>query len=106
MRKAVAGINAFLSRIGYPLLGMSAVGLHFFTAITAYHLVDPSGWRFVAVALAFVFPLVAEVVVAFFSWKASGSMVNSYSVWVLLWLLLLFVVLELLAIRKRLAQES
>lgn len=105
MRKAEAGINALLANIGYPLLIMSAVGLHFFTAITAYSLGGPSGWRYAAAAAAFAFPPVSEVVVAYYAWRSSGSMVNAYSVWILAWLLLMFIVLGLVSISKRLARD-
>ena len=101
MHRTKAAINAFLASVGYPLLIMSAVGLHLFTTFTAYRLFDTVGWRYVAVAAAFAFPPIAELVVAYYAWRASGSMINGYSVWLLFWVLLLFVVLGLLSICRR-----
>jgi len=102
MLSAKKSIDAFLASIGYPLLFMSALALHCFTAITAYNLVAPGVWRYVATVAAIAYPAIAEMVVAYYSWQESGSKVNAYSVWILAWLLLLFVVLGLAAIRKRL----
>jgi len=93
-------VDAFLTKIG-QLLVISAVGLHFFTAITAYGLVAPGWWRWGAAVAAWAFPVIAEVVVAFGAWRASGSMVNAYSVWFLAWLLLFFIVLGLVLIFRR-----
>ena len=39
-----------------------------------------------ALVAAWAFPLVSESVVAYYSWRASGSIVNKYSVWILIWL--------------------
>ncbi len=105
MLRADQGIRSFLANVGYPLLLMSAVMLHFFTAMTAYNLAGPGVWRYVAATLAFAFPPIAEVVVAYFAWRASGSMVNAYSVWLLAWLLLLFVLLGFVSMRNRLERE-
>lgn len=104
MPSAQAKIFATLADVAYRLLVMSGVGLHLFTTFTAFNLVDPGTPRYVATAAALAYPVIAEVVVAYYAWRASGSMVNSYSVWLLAWLLLLWIVLGLFALRKR--QES
>ncbi len=98
-------MRSFLANVGYPLLFMSTIMLHLFTVITAYNLAAPGGWRYPAAAAAFAFPPVAEVVVAFYAWRASGSMVNAYSVWLLAWLLLLFILLGFVSIRNRLERD-
>jgi hypothetical protein len=102
MLSAKKSVDAFLASIGYPLLIMSAVGLHFLTVFTAYNLVAPGVWRYVATVAAIAYPAIAEMVVAYYAWRDSGSMINSYSVWILAWLLLLFVVLGIVVLRKRL----
>ena len=102
MLSAKRGLDAFLAGIAYPLLLMSAVALHFFTAFTAYNLVAPGVWRYVATVGAVAWPAIAELVVAYYVWQESGSKINAYSVWILAWLLLLFVVLGLVVVRKRL----
>ena len=84
---------------------MSAIGLHLFTAVTAYGLVAPGSWRWVAAVAAWVFPAIAEAVVAFGAWRSSGSMVNAYSVWVLAWLLFFFILLGLVPIFRRLGEH-
>jgi hypothetical protein len=90
-----------LAYVGYPLLYMSAVMLQLFTALTAYNMVKPDDWRFVAAIAAFALPPLSNIVVAFQAWRASGSMVNSYSVWVLVWALLFLLVLGLGVLRDR-----
>jgi hypothetical protein len=98
-------VDAILTKIGYPLLVMSAVGLHFFTTITAYGLVAPGWWGYVASVAAWGFPPISEAVVAYYAWRASGSMVNGYSVWVLMWLVIAFGVWWLTEIKIRLERE-
>ena len=101
MPNANAPIFATLADYAYRLLVMSGFGLHLFTTFTAFNLVDPGASRYVAAAAALAYPVIAEVVVAYYAWRASGSMINSYSVWLLAWLLLLWIVLGLFALRKR-----
>ena len=81
------------------MLIVSALGLHLFTAITAYKLVAPGWWRYIAALSAWAFPAIAEAAVAVGAWRASGSIVNEYSIWVIGWLVLSFIVV---AICKRL----
>ena len=50
-------------------------------------------------------PLIAEAVVAYYAWQASGSKINGYSIWLLAWILLLLVVVGLAAMRKRLQKN-
>jgi len=99
-------IDAFLGNVSFPLLLMSAVGLHVFTMVIAYQLAAPGPGQYLAALLAFVFFPVSEAVVAYYSWRTSGSMVNGYSVWVLLWLALLFATALLMHIGKRLARDK
>lgn len=97
-------IDSILSKVGYPLLIMSGIFLHCFTVVTAYKLGDPGWGQYAAAAAAFAFPPVAEAVVAYYAWRASGSMVNGYSVWLLMWLAVLFAVGWLTFVRNRLRQ--
>ena len=87
--------------IGYPLVYMSAVMLQLFTAWTAYRMVDPGEWRLPAAIAAFAFPPVSTTVVGYHAWRQSGSMVNSYSVWVLIWIVLFLIVVGLGRMRDR-----
>lgn len=96
------GASPLLAQVGYPLLYMSAVMLQLFTALTAYNMVRPDdAWRYVAAIAAFALPPLSNVVVGFYAWRASGSMVNAYSVWVLVWMLLFLLVLGLGVLRDR-----
>ncbi len=104
MRSAEDVIGAFLAKIGFPFLLLSALALHWFTVMTAYELVAPGWRRYVAAAATLAFPPVSEAVIAYYAWRASGSMVNAYSVWLLAWLLLFFVVLGLIMLQKRLGR--
>jgi hypothetical protein len=84
---------------------MSTVGLHVYTSVTAYYLANGTG-RYFATLAAFVFFPVSEAVVAYYAWRASGSMINAYSVWLLLWLILLFGLGLLILVSKRLARQT
>jgi hypothetical protein len=53
-------------------------------------------------AAAIAYPIIAEAVVAYYAWQASGSKINGYSIWLLAWIVLLLIVFGLAAIRKRL----
>jgi hypothetical protein len=57
--------------------------------------------RMLAAVAAFAFPPLSDSVVAYFAWRASGSMVNSYSVWILVWMLLFLVVVGFGVLRDR-----
>ena len=87
------------------LVWVSGTILHFFTAIFAFDLAGHGIRRFVWSAFAFLFPLAGEVAVTVAAWKASGSMVNSYSIWVLLWVAFGFAVYCLIAFGNLLAQD-
>ena len=90
-----------LTTIGYPLLFMSAVMLQLYTGFTAYTMVRDEEWRVPAAIAAFAFPPLSDAVVAYFAWRTSGSMVNSYSVWILVWMLLFLVVVGFGVLRDR-----
>lgn len=77
------------------MLILSALGLHLFTAITAYKLVAPGSLRYIAAVAAWAFPAIAEAAVAVGAWRASGSIVNEYSIWVLVWLVFSFIVVAM-----------
>ena len=97
-------IDGVLSKVGFPLLIMSGLFLHGFTVVTAYRLANPGWGQYAAAAAAFAFPPVSEAAVAYFAWRASGSMVNGYSVWLLMWLAMLFAVWWLTIVSNRLGQ--
>ena len=102
---ANAQVLAVLVTNGQRLVAMSGIGLHVFTAATAYQLAEPGVGRYVLTAVAFAYPVIAEVVVAYYAWQASGSKINGYSIWLLSWILLLLIVVGLAAIRKRLQKN-
>jgi hypothetical protein len=99
--RAPRGAGPLLTTIGYPLLLMSAVMLQLYTGLTAYNMVRDEDWRIPAAIAAFAFPPLSDAVVAYFAWRASGSMVNSYSVWILVWMLLFLVVVGFGVLRDR-----
>src|SRR5689334_12569737 len=79
-------IGAVMASAGWSAVTLVWVGgtiLHFFTAIVAFDLAGAGLRRYVAAIAAFIFPLAGEVAVMVAAWKASGSMINSYSIWVL-----------------------
>ncbi|HEY7944477.1 MAG TPA: hypothetical protein VIH15_08250 [Casimicrobiaceae bacterium] len=88
------------------LVWVSGTILHFFTAIVAFDLAGEGPRRYVAAIAAFIFPLAGEVAVMVAAWRASGSMVNSYSVWVVLWLAFGFAVYCLIAFGNWLARRG
>jgi hypothetical protein len=95
------GASPLLASVGYPLLFMSGVMLQLFTGLTAYNMVKTEGWRVVAAIAAFALPPLSNRVVAYYAWGATGSMVNSYSVWTLVWMLLFLVVVGFGVLRDR-----
>ena len=99
-------IGALLRNVGYPLLIWSGLALHSLTAVTAYRLAKPGWSGYGALVAAWAFPPVSEAVVAYYSWRASGSIVNSYTIWLLLWLVVMLSVLWLVEITKRLERRQ
>jgi|KBSSwiStaDraftv2_1062776.scaffolds.fasta_scaffold04191_14 hypothetical protein len=98
-------MNSLLRNVGYPLVIWSGLVLHCLTVFTAYKLAAP-GWReYGAAVAAWIFPIVSEAVVAYYAWRATGSMVNGYSVWVLMWLAVSLGVWWLAEISTRLERE-
>ena len=99
-------LDALLINVGYPLVLISAIGIHGYTMVAAFKLADPGPTQYIAAMAAFVLFPISEVVVAYYAWRASHSMINGYSVWLLLWLLLVLAVALLMMIEKRLARKS
>ena len=81
-------VEALLNRVCYPLLLISGIGLHAYTVWTGFHLATAGVTQYVAALAAYAFPLISELALVYFAWRASGSWVNGYSVWVLLWVAL------------------
>ncbi|HTQ01299.1 MAG TPA: hypothetical protein VMN56_18425 [Casimicrobiaceae bacterium] len=75
-----------LDNIALPILGIGAAFLHVYTAVTAFNLASESVWAWAAVLAAWVAPPIAQIAVAYYSWRATGSMVNGYSFWLLAWM--------------------
>jgi len=47
-------------------------------------------------------PVIAQIVVAYYVWQETGSGVNEYSIWILLWLVFAAVVALVARIERRL----
>ncbi len=105
MANAQVNVLAALVTNGQRLVAMSGIGLHVFTTATAYQLADPGMGRYFLAVAAFAYPVIAEGVVAYYAWQATGSKINGYSIWLLAWILLLLIVFGLAAIHKRLQKN-
>jgi hypothetical protein len=90
-------LDRLLYRLALPLLCIGAGLLHLYTTHTAFVLAGSKVSGIVAAIAAWITPPIAEFVVAYYAWRASGSMVNAYSVWILAWGILLIGVLSLVA---------
>jgi hypothetical protein len=82
--------EAFLNRIAYPAVMMTGLALHAYTGVIAYALAGQSPLKYVVALAAWASPGIAQLVVSYYAWQESGSGLNSYSVWVLAWLVLCF----------------
>jgi hypothetical protein len=102
-RQRIGVVMAAAGWSAVTLVWVSGTILHFFTAIVAFDLAGNGLRRYVAAIAAFIFPLAGEVAVMVGAWKASGSMINSYSIWVLLWVAFGFAIYCLIAFGNRLA---
>lgn len=98
IRQVIGGIIAIPTMFAMPLVWISAAILHFFTAIVAYGLAGPGVWGYVAAGAAVTFPIIAEVVVFIAAWIVTGSFINNYSVWLLLWLAFVGLLFGLIAL--------
>jgi uncharacterized membrane protein len=92
---AFPGLNdgvseAFLNRIAYPAVIMAGLALHAYTGVMAYALAGQSPLKYAVALAAWALPGIAQLVVSYYAWQQSGSVVNSYSIWVLAWLVLCF----------------
>lgn len=96
MRGNVSGAGRFpealYSKVALPVLGMSGLALHLFTVWTAFRLSEPGAAQYVSALAAYVAPPASEFVVAYFAWRETGSKINGYSIWFVLWVLLLLAV--------------
>jgi len=109
LMRARQRIGATMASAGWSavtLVWVSGTILHFFTAIVAFDLAGEGLRRYVAAIAAFVFPLAGEVAVMVAAWKASGSMINSYSIWVVLGIAFGFAIYCLIAFGNWLAQRD
>jgi hypothetical protein len=88
-------------RRAYAFLIISAIALHGFTAVTAFKMAGPGFAQYVAALAAFWVPGIAQIVVAYYAWQQTGSRVNEYSIWILLWLLFAAVVALFASIERR-----
>jgi hypothetical protein len=74
-----------LDHVGLPTLGIGAAFLHIYTVVTAFNLASERAWDWAVVLAAWITPPIAQLVVAYYAWRATGSMVNGYSFWLLAW---------------------
>jgi hypothetical protein len=94
-------LNWALNRVGTPLTAISGVLLHVYTVVTAFNLAENTLWRWAVVVPAWGAPVAAELVVAYYAWRATGTIVNGYSVWLLAWIALVVGVLLLAQLARR-----
>ena len=87
---------------GYALLIIGAIALHAYIAVKAYQIADPGLGEYAAALSALWFPVIAQIVVAYYVWQETGSRVNEYSIWILLWLFFAAVVALVARIERRL----
>ena len=97
-------VERFLRRIAYRFLMLSGGALHVYTAVTAFDLVNSWYLASLAAVGAWVTPGLAQMVVTYYAWSATGSRVNYYSIWLLAWLVLLLVVMLMTDFVKRLGR--
>jgi len=88
----------------YPLLLFSGIGLHGYTVWTGFHLANAGVPQYAAALAAYAFPVISELTLVYFAWRATGSWVNGYSVWVLMWIVLAIFVWALAVSRRRLVR--
>jgi hypothetical protein len=105
-RQRIGAVMASAGWSAVTLVWVSGTVLHFFTTIVAFDLAGNGLRRFVAAIAAFIFPLAGEVAVMVAAWKASGSMINSYSIWVLLWVAFGFAIYCMVAFGNWLASRD
>ena len=98
--------KTLLSNLVYPALLATGYAVHAFTSIVAYQLVGPGTLKYFAAVVAWLVPGIAELVVAYYAWRESGSMVNAYSVWVLVWLVMVLGVVLVASEVNRSAQRE
>src|SRR5262245_45683010 len=95
-------LHRLLYRVAVPLLAIGAGMLHIYTTITVTTFVESMSERLTVAILTWITPPISEFVVAYYAWRATRSMVNSYSVWLLAWLVGFIGVLCLVWILRRL----
>lgn len=86
-------VKTLLSTFVYPAVLATGFALHAFTTMVAYQLAGPGAPKYLAAFGAWIMPGVAEAVVAYYSWLESGSKVNAYSVWLLVWFVIVLALL-------------
>jgi hypothetical protein len=103
IRQLIGGIIAVPLVFAMPFVWISGAILHFFTAFIAYGLAGPGFWGYMAAGAAFTFPILAEIAVLMGAWNTTGSFINGYSQWLLLWLVFAAGLLGLIAFGSWLA---
>lgn len=94
----MSAIATFLFVIG---INVGGVALHLYTVLVCLE-----AWGVMAAMGALVMPFIAEIICFFVFWAKMGSLMNPYSFYVLLWLLLLAVTLVLHSIAKAMEPRS
>jgi hypothetical protein len=98
-------VHALTSKVAIPLAVTAGVALHAFTVLTAYSLADSRSLRIFATVGAYLFPPFSELVVGYCAWRSFGSVINEYSIWVLLWLLLVLFTMLLYSIDVKVSRK-
>ena len=100
-----SALDWILRRVAVPVLAVAGALLHVYTAVTAFLLPDHVLLRCLAAVAAWMTPAIAELVVASQMWRETGSTLNAYSFWLLVWLALLIGYLLLAFIRRKLNER-
>ena len=101
IRRVIGALLFIPSMFGFHLIGISGSILHLFTAYVAFTL-----GGFLVGGATFAFPILGEIGVWIYAWNKSGSFVNGYSIWVLMWLGFLVLMLALMGLGGWLARSD
>ncbi len=97
-RQTIGGVIAIPSMLAMPLIWISGVILHFFTAFVAYGLAGPGWWGYVAFGGVLMLPIIGEIAVFIGAWSTTGNLLNGYSEWLLSWLIVAALLFGLVAL--------
>jgi hypothetical protein len=98
LRQIIGGIVLLPSIAALPLVGISSVILHLYTAIVAYGLTGPGVLSYFAAGGVLMLPVIGEIAVFIGAWSVTGNLLNGYSEWLFLWLVFVALLLGLMAL--------